>query len=244
MAYALQARLSHRHQDRLFRSQHDHAGKNDGENHRATIGCVRKRANFRSHRNDRFDVSRACQIAGAVRSHGPVDEWRRNLRAMRHENFSPIRGCHPDAHLYIQGEVHDPSAEVLHGISGNAGVFSTCHDVCKYLQMMLDEGSANGKQIIKPETIRTWTAKQNDIGSRGLGWDTPHGPYSQFASEFSSHSFGHTGYTGTSVWADFENKIYGVLLANRVFPTAENEKILHFRRVFYNAVVEAAKTDY
>jgi CubicO group peptidase (beta-lactamase class C family) len=168
-----------------------------------------------------------------------VDDWRRGLRAERHENFPPLRNCHPDAHLYIQGEVHDPSAEVLNGVSGNAGVFSSCPDVCKYMQMMLDEGSANGKQIIKAATIRSWTHRQNDHGSRGLGWDTPHGPYCQFASAFSNHSFGHTGYTGTSVWADFSSRVYGILLANRVFPTSENNKIIHFRRVFYNAVAEA-----
>jgi CubicO group peptidase (beta-lactamase class C family) len=171
----------------------------------------------------------------------PVDEWRKKLRAMRHEKFVPIPGCHPDAHLYIQGEVHDPSAEVLNGVSGNAGVFSTCPDVCKYTRMMLDEGMANGKRIIKAETIRDWTRRQNDIGSRGLGWDTSHGPYSQFASAFSRKSFGHTGFTGTSIWADPETKVYGILLSNRVYPTAENNKIIHFRRLFYDAVAEVVR---
>lgn len=173
----------------------------------------------------------------------PVNDWRKKLRAMRHESFTPIRGCHPDAHLYIQGEVHDPSAEVLNGISGNAGVFSTCPDVCKYTQMMLNEGvTQDGKRIIKAETIRTWTRKQNTIGSRGLGWDTSRGPYSQFASAFSTKSFGHTGYTGTSIWADPQGKIFGILLTNRVHPTAENNKLTHFRRVFYNAVAQATQS--
>lgn len=172
----------------------------------------------------------------------PVDDWRKNLRQMRGEKFVPTPGCHPDAHLYIQGEVHDPSAEVLNGVSGNAGVFSTAPDVCKYAQMMLDEGVANGKRIIKAETIRTWTHRQNPHSSRGLGWDTTHGPYSQFASAFSSKSYGHTGYTGTSIWIDPEGQVYGILLTNRVFPTAENNKLTHFRRQFYDAVAEAVKS--
>ena len=173
----------------------------------------------------------------------PVDEWRKHLRAMRHEKFVPIPGCHPDAHLYIQGEVHDPSAEVLNGISGNAGVFSTCPDVCKYTQMMLDEANLpTGNKLSKPKLFAHWTRRQNpDIGSRGAGWDTSRGPYSQFASAFSDKSFGHTGYTGTSIWADPETRVFGILLTNRVHPTAENNKLTHFRRLFYDAVAEATQ---
>ena len=106
---------------------------------------------------------------------------------------------------------------------------------------MLDEGTANGKRIIKVETIRDWTRHQNPDSSRGLGWDTSRGPYSQFASAFSDKSFGHTGYTGTSIWADPETRVFGILLTNRVHPTAENNKLTHFRRLFYDAVAEATQ---
>ncbi|HWB54945.1 MAG TPA: serine hydrolase, partial [Tepidisphaeraceae bacterium] len=182
-----------------------------------------------------------AELRGRCAPTEEVRPWRERLRKMRNEDFAPVHGCHPDAHLYIQGEVHDPSAEVLDGVSGNAGMFSTLLDTCKYMQMMLDGGAVGGRQILRAETIRDWTRRQSEGSSRALGWDTPGGPYSHFAEAFSAHSFGHTGYTGTSVWADHESGVYGVLLSNRVFPTAENKKIIAFRRVFYDAVAEAAR---
>ncbi len=166
----------------------------------------------------------------------PVEPWREKLRELRHENFKPLPGCHPDAHLYIQGEVHDPSAMVLDGVSGNAGVFSTAPDLCKFAQMMLDEGAApSGKQLIKPETIDTWTTCQSRRSSRALGWDTPYGPYSKFAASFSPQSFGHTGFTGTSIWIDPKLYAYVILLTNRVHPTADNKKQIRFRRPFHES---------
>jgi CubicO group peptidase (beta-lactamase class C family) len=168
-----------------------------------------------------------------------VEPWRTKLRALRHEDFKPLPGCHPDAHIYIQGEVHDPSADVLNGVSGNAGVFSTGPDLCKFAQMLLDEGSVGTKQIVKSETIDQWTTCQSRRSSRGLGWDTPYGPYSRFASAFSPQSFGHTGFTGTSIWIDPKLYAYVILLTNRVHPTADNKKQTRFRKPFHDAAAMA-----
>jgi CubicO group peptidase (beta-lactamase class C family) len=167
-----------------------------------------------------------------------IEPWRTALRKSRHQDFSPLPGCHPDAHLYIQGEVHDPSADVLDGISGNAGVFSTAPDLCIFVQMMMNGGIHNGRQIINSGTIREWTRRQSEESSRALGWDTPAGR-SSAGHKLSRKSFGHTGYTGTSIWADTEHDIFVILLTNRVHPTSKNEKLIPFRPRFHDTVAEA-----
>ena len=167
-----------------------------------------------------------------------VEPWRTALRKSRHQDFSPLPGCHPDAHLYVQGEVHDPSADVLDGISGNAGVFSTAPDLCTFVQMMMNSGNHNGHQIIKSETIHEWTRRQSEESSRALGWDTPSGR-SSAGHKLSRKSFGHTGYTGTSIWADPDHDIFVILLTNRVHPSSKNEKIISFRPRFHDTIAEA-----
>ena len=168
-----------------------------------------------------------------------VQPWRAKLRAMRGEEFKPVPGCHPDAHLYIQGEVHDPSACVLNGVSGNAGVFSTGPDLCTFAQMMLDEGRFQNLQLVKASTVKMWTKRQSERSSRALGWDTPDGPYSRFAARFSPESYGHTGYTGPSIWIDPTNRCYAIYLNNRVHPTSENGKLVRtYRPRFHHAVAD------
>lgn len=170
-----------------------------------------------------------------------IEPWRTKLRDLRHETFTPTPGCHPDTHLYIQGEVHDPSADVLNGISGNAGLFSTAPDLATFATMMISEGTFWGRRIVKADTVRTWTQRQSDASSRALGWDTktPGEHYSSAGSKFSTHSFGHTGYTGTSIWIDPVNQMFAILLTNRVHPTSNNNKLTHVRPKFADAVATA-----
>ncbi|MFK7845690.1 MAG: glycoside hydrolase family 3 N-terminal domain-containing protein [Rhodothermales bacterium] len=127
----------------------------------------------------------------------------------------------------IQGEVHDETAYVLGGTAGHAGLFSTAKDLSHFAFMMMNEGVHDGKQFLKPETVRLFTtAVDPGKHSRALGWDTksPEG-YSSAGQLFSTKSFGHTGFTGTSMWIDPETELFVILLTNRVHPTRENSKM-------------------
>ncbi|MGE5680709.1 MAG: glycoside hydrolase family 3 N-terminal domain-containing protein [Bacillota bacterium] len=139
----------------------------------------------------------------------------------------------------LRGKVHDEAAYLLGGVAGHAGLFSTAGDLSVFLQMMLNRGRYNQIQLIKPETVDLWTTKQTNQSSRGLGWDTKASNGSSAGSLFSSTSFGHTGFTGTSVWVDKKRDLFVILLTNRVYPSRENGKIIHFRPKLHDAVVKS-----
>ena len=118
-----------------------------------------------------------------------------------------------------QGIVHDPLAAGLKGLSGNAGLFSTTGDLAVLCQLMLGYGQVKGIRIVDSATVAEFIRWQPDTAStRALGWGTNHDGESSAGSLFSRASFGHTGYTGTSVWCDPEKQIFVVLLTNRVYP--------------------------
>lgn len=170
----------------------------------------------------------------------PTDEipaWRLNLRKLRGTDSTEVRRLElqPDGTRWIKGEVHDPNAMVLAGVAGHAGLFSTLGDLCNYMGMMLKKGDG----MMKPETVELFTRQQSEKSSRGLGWDTNEGHRASAGALFSEKSFGHTGYTGTSIWGDFENATFAVLLTNRVHPTSENNKIVPWRAKFHDAVFKA-----
>ncbi len=139
----------------------------------------------------------------------------------------------------VQGEVHDETASLLNGVSGNAGLFSTAEDLAKFAQLLLDKGEYDGRQIFKRETVRLFTTKHSESG-RAYGWDTksPTG-YTSAGKLFSLNSFGHTGFTGTSIWVDKERKLFVILLSNRVYPTRKNRKHIKFRPLLHNEVIKA-----
>jgi len=103
--------------------------------------------------------------------------------------------------------------------------------------MMLNGGEYRGVRILQPETISRWTARQGPRSSRGLGWDTP-ARGSSAGRYFSPRSFGHTGFTGTSIWIDPQRRLFVVLLTNRVNPTRANTRHEPLRR----AVADAAQS--
>ena len=138
----------------------------------------------------------------------------------------------------VWGEVHDETAWVLGGVSGNAGLFSSARDLAVFMQMLLNGGTYGGVRIVRPTTVARWTARQRPDASRALGWDTP-SPNSSAGRYFSARSFGHTGFTGTSVWADPERDLLVVLLTNRVNPTRNNQKIGPLRRAVADAVQQS-----
>jgi CubicO group peptidase (beta-lactamase class C family) len=113
----------------------------------------------------------------------------------------------------IQGEVHDESAFTLGGVTGHAGLFSTADDLSVFAQMMLNGGEFNGVRIVAETTVALFTRRT--AGTRALGWDTANGEAG--AGQFlSPRAYGHTGYTGTSLWIDPERQLFVVLLTNRV----------------------------
>lgn len=138
----------------------------------------------------------------------------------------------------IHGEVHDPNAWAIGGVAGHAGLFSSARDLSVFAQMLLNGGEYGGVRIVRPETVARWTAPQFPGSSRALGWDTPSGR-SSAGRFFGARSFGHTGYTGTSLWVDPERGLFVLLLTNRVNPTAENQKHVPLRRSVADAVQEA-----
>jgi CubicO group peptidase (beta-lactamase class C family) len=139
---------------------------------------------------------------------------------------------------HVHGKVHDENASAMGGVSGHAGLFSTAHDLAIFAQMLLNGGSYNGVRILKPETLARWTVPQSRESSRALGWDTP-SKGSSSGSYFSPRSFGHTGFTGTSIWIDPERGLYVILLTNRVDPTRENQKQGPLRRAVADAAQKA-----
>ena len=138
----------------------------------------------------------------------------------------------------IHGLVHDENACALGGVAGHAGLFSSARDLAVFAQMLLNGGEYNGVRILKPTTVARWTARQGPRASRALGWDTP-APGSSSGRYFSPRSFGHTGFTGTSIWMDPERGTFVVLLTNRVHPTRRNMRHEPLRRDIADAVQRA-----
>ncbi len=139
----------------------------------------------------------------------------------------------------LQGEVHDEASAMLNGVAGHAGLFSTASDIAKLMSVLINNGMYNGKYFINPETVKLFTTRYSEQSSRALGWDTKSEKGSSAGDFFSPYSFGHTGYTGTSVWADPERKLVVIFLTNRVYPTRDNIKILKVRPELHNTIIKA-----
>jgi serine-type D-Ala-D-Ala carboxypeptidase len=139
-------------------------------------------------------------------------------------------------HRLIQGEVNDENASVMGGVAGHAGCFSTVLDVSVFAQCML----RGGTPLVKKETLEIFTRRQDSPAgtSRALGWDTPSQP-SQSGKYFSSRSYGHLGYTGTSLWIDPDRQLSVTLLTNRTWPDRGSQSIKQIRPAFHDAVIEA-----
>lgn len=138
------------------------------------------------------------------------------------------------------GEVHDENTHALGGVAPHAGLFGTARDVATFAQAMLNGGAYAGHRLAKAETVALFTRRAELVpgSSRALGWDTPSEP-SSAGRFFSARSYGHTGFTGTSLWIDPELELIVVLLTNRVHPTRENIAIRRLRPAIHDAVVLA-----
>ncbi|MFT5374263.1 MAG: CubicO group peptidase (beta-lactamase class C family) [Candidatus Latescibacterota bacterium] len=138
----------------------------------------------------------------------------------------------------VCGQVHDENAYLLSGVAGHAGLFATLRAVEKLAQIIV-QAAAGKNDYLSPETIDLFTKRQNLVpgSSRALGWDTP-SENSSSGHYFSPNSFGHTGFTGTSLWIDKETDYYIVLLANRIHPNRNNRDFPRFRPELHDLVVK------
>jgi serine-type D-Ala-D-Ala carboxypeptidase len=182
-----------------------------------------------------------------------------------HTTFNPAPELRPSIpptaddqtfrHRIIQGEVQDENASVLGGVAGHAGLFATALDVATLANAMLrgadgatgvlagrhpEPGPNSQNHLFRPETISVFTTRETSPQgtSRALGWDTPSSP-SQSGKHFSPHSYGHLGYTGTSLWIDPDRQLSVTLLTNRTWPDCKNQAIKQVRPNFHDAVIEA-----
>jgi len=141
----------------------------------------------------------------------------------------------------LRGVVHDPTARKMGGVAGHAGLFSTASDVARYARMMLNLGELDGVRIFQPETVRLMTRVQTPSGMsvrRGLGWDID-SPYSgPRGNLFPIGSYGHTGWTGGSLWIDPSSKTFVIFLSNRNHPT-EAGNVIALRRKLGTLAAEA-----
>lgn len=185
-------------------------------------------------RIDKLFAARVTRPLGLQRMrYLPPRSWRSEIAPTEND---PWRG------RILRGEVHDENAGRLDGVSGHAGLFASAEDLLRFGEWAL--AGALGRTIpdvpAPPREFATWTVTQDHPrgSSRGLGWDTPSG-VSSAGSIMSSRSFGHTGFTGTSIWVDPTREVVIVLLTNRVNPTRNTPKFGLIRPVVADAVMSA-----
>jgi beta-glucosidase-like glycosyl hydrolase/uncharacterized protein YbbC (DUF1343 family)/CubicO group peptidase (beta-lactamase class C family) len=145
------------------------------------------------------------------------------------------RGC------LVHGEVHDENAFAIGGAAPHAGLFSTAPDLARFAQMLLWSGVYDHRRVVSRRTVDAFTRRSTlpPGTDRALGWDTRSAKGSSAGTLFSPTSFGHTGFTGTSLWIDPERELFVILLTNRVHPTRENNAIRKVRPALADAVVRA-----
>jgi beta-N-acetylhexosaminidase len=149
----------------------------------------------------------------------------------------------------LHGFVHDPGAAMLGGVCGHAGLFSTANDLAKLMQMYLNGGEYGGTKYFNAETIKLFTTSPflNNDNRRALGFDKPQMDFSRSGptcQSVSSKSFGHSGFTGTIVWADPKEQIVYIFLSNRIHPDQDNNKLIQtnvrtdIQQVIYDAIIK------
>src|SRR6185312_8243555 len=151
----------------------------------------------------------------------------------------------------ILGEVHDPRAFAMGGVAGHAGLFAPADDLVRYCRMMLRMGELDGVRILKPETVKFFTASHEVLPEklpklprnffRSYGWDVDTAYSGQRGSVFpAGEGYGHTGFTGTSIWIDPKSQIAVIILTNRVHP-ADKGSVIRIRREVADAAAALVK---
>lgn len=181
----------------------------------------------------------------AARVFGPL-----GMKDTRFKPDASLRGriapteINPPRGYPLRGEVHDENAYALGGVAGHAGLFSTASDLAIFAQMMLNGGEFNGTRIVADSTVKLFTTRGKGAGTRALGWDTCEGEYG-CGTYMDEQSYGHTGYTGTSLWIDPDNRMFVILLTNRVHAATARRpaKVISDVRADLADAAELAVTD-
>jgi len=148
-------------------------------------------------------------------------------------------------HRLVQGSVHDETAYLLGGTAGHAGLFSTVADLSKFAFMIVSDGRVGDRTFLNPETLRLFTSRvdTDHTHTRALGWDTKsQAGYSSAGRYFGRLAFGHTGFTGTSIWIDRDQSLYLILLTNRVYPSRDNSRHRKVRPAVADIVFSAIRS--
>jgi CubicO group peptidase (beta-lactamase class C family) len=150
--------------------------------------------------------------------------------------FPPTEDDRNFRHAVVRGKVNDENAWAMGGVGGHAGCFATARDVAIFAQCILN----HGQPLLQTHTVELFTRRETSPAgtSRALGWDTPSLP-SQSGKYFSAQSYGHLGFTGTSLWNDPERQLSVTLLTNRTWPDRSSQTIKQIRPAFHDAVIEA-----
>jgi serine-type D-Ala-D-Ala carboxypeptidase len=157
----------------------------------------------------------------------PLEMWFTSFRP----GPACLRCAPTDEREGYRGVVHDPMARRLGGVTGNAGLFSTAHDLSRFAAMLANGGELEGVRILERSTIELFTRRQPGAGTRALGWDTPdHRGNGAAGLGISSSAYGHTGFTGTSLWIDPSRGTWVVLLSNRTFRPSGANRMQALRR--------------
>ena len=187
---------------------------------------------------DRFCQDRIFKPLG-LRATGFVDLTQLRTHRLQpvEDMIAPTENC-PWRKKILCGEVHDDNAYAMGGVAGHAGLFSSARDVHTFLLRM--SRCFYGSDDFLPQALVQEFFKKHDSGGNAnfaLGWDTPSSERSASGHMFSSHSVGHLGFTGCSIWWDLEKNCHIVLLTNRVHPTRKNEKIKDFRPLIHDEIM-------
>jgi len=163
----------------------------------------------------------------------------KSLRA----RIAPTERIYRGRKQILRGEVHDANTAAMGGVAGHAGMFSTAPDLAIFCQMLLNGGIYAHRRILRRQTVSQFTTPSPlAAGTRTLGWNVPTAPSSS-GRHFSKQSFGHTGFTGTSIWIDPEKELFVVLLtnANRTQLNPEDDEIRRVQPAVHNCIVESLK---
>ena len=157
------------------------------------------------------------------------------------EEIAPTEYDHRYRNDQVWGEVHDRNASVFGGVAGHAGLFSTAADISKMMQMLLNGGYYGGKRYLSHEVLESFNMRYFENNRRGLAWDKKAKNGGLAADKASDRSFGHSGFTGSFVWADPETNVVFVFLSNRIYPNSDNWKLseLNTRTNMHNAIYES-----
>ena len=164
------------------------------------------------------------------------------LYRFKQDQIIPTEDDKEYRHALLDGYVHDPTAALMGGVAGHAGLFASANDLAILYQMMLNRGTYGGVQYIKPETVDLFTAKQSDVSRRGLGFDRwdPIQDHHYPSKLASPQTYGHTGFTGTCVWVDPKYNLVYIFLSNRVNPNVGSKlSSLNIRPRIQDAIYEA-----